>query len=194
MPDTSCSLLKRLSNPPDDEAWRQFVELYTPLIHGWLGRRFLPAAETDDLTQDVLGVVVRELPRFEHNGQPGAFRLWLRTITVHRLRDYWRSRRHRQEGTGDPSIQDQLDRLQDPSSDLSRQWDQEYNRHVVRSLLEQIRPGFKARTWQAFHAVVLQGEPPATVAVRLNTSVNAILLAKSRVLHRLRQAAEGLVE
>lgn len=194
MVDTSVNLLRRLRHEPDDEAWRRLVELYTPFIHGWLRPHFLSAAETDDLTQEVLAVVVRELPRFEHNGRSGAFRHWLRTTTAHRLRDYWRSRRYRPQATGDSEFQKQLEELEDPSSDLSRQWDQEHDRHVVASLLERLRPAFEPLTWQAFRAVMLDGESPAAAAARLNMSVNAVLLAKSRVLRRLRQEAEGLVE
>jgi len=193
MADTSLSLLERLRLRPDDASWRRLVDLYTPLIHHWLRGRLVPAADADDLGQEVLVVLLRELPRFEHTGRPGAFRSWLRTITVHRVRDFWRSRGYRPEATGDSAFLDRLDELEDPGGGLTRLWDEEHDRHVVRRLLELIRSDFQPTTWQAFEGVMQLGEAPAAVADRLGLSVNAVLLAKSRVLARLRREAEGLV-
>src|SRR5437870_2279853 len=84
MHETSASLLDRLRRPKAGEAdWRRLVDLYTPLIRGWLRRHAdLPPGDADDVVQDVLAVVVRRLPDFEHNQRTGAFRAWLRTITV----------------------------------------------------------------------------------------------------------------
>ncbi len=186
MPETSVSLLDRLRQRPDAESWRRLVDVYTPLIRGWLGRHDVPAHDADDLTQEVLAVLVRELPRFEHAGRKGAFRSWLRAVTVHRLRDYWRARQAR------PEIDAALDRLADPHSDLSRLWDLEHDRHVARRLLALIEPQFEAATFRAFRRQVLDGERAADVAAELGVSVNAVLLAKSRVLRRLRQELRGL--
>ena len=88
MVETSPSLLDRLSRRPDDADWRRLVALYTPLLHAWLGRHGLQPSDLDDLTQEVLGVVVQKLPEFRHNRRVGAFRAWLRTITVHCLRRF----------------------------------------------------------------------------------------------------------
>jgi len=85
MSDTSASLLQRLREQPDGDAWRRLVFLYTPLLRQWLARHGLQSSDIDDLTQEVLTVVVRELPQFQHNQREGAFRRWLRTILVHRL-------------------------------------------------------------------------------------------------------------
>jgi RNA polymerase sigma-70 factor (ECF subfamily) len=170
------------------------VDLYTPLIRGWLRRHLLPEVDADDLIQEVLTVVVRELASFRHNGRAGAFRSWLRAVTVYRLRDFWRARRYRPEATGASDFLDKLAQLEDPDSGLSRLWDDEHDRHVIRHLLDVVRPGFERITWQAFEGVMLRGEPSAVVARRLGISVNAVLLAKSRVLARLRRDARGLVD
>jgi RNA polymerase sigma factor (sigma-70 family) len=194
MSDTSFSLLKRLRLQPDAESWRRLVELYTPLIHGWLRRHGVSATDADDLTQEVMAVVVRELPRFEHNQKRGAFRNWLRTITVHRLRMLWRSRHSRPIATGDSDFLKMLDELEDPESDLTRRWDQEHDQHVAQRLMELVEPHFEPATWKAFRRVVLDGVKAAVAAAELGISVNAVLLAKSRVLSRLRQEMEGLTD
>src|SRR5262249_53597363 len=141
--------------------------------------------------QDVLAVLVRELPRFEHSRNPGAFRAWLRSITINRLRATWHSRR---PAAGGGAVAEQLLQLEDPSSPLSRAWDEEHDRPVVTTLLDAIRLEFQPPTWRAFEATVRDGRTAAEVAAELGLSVNAVLIAKSRVLKRLRQKSEGLIE
>lgn len=187
--DTSASLLQRLCDGPNPDGWRELVDLYSPLIRTWLGRHLLQAADADDLTQQVLTVVVGKLPAFRHNGRCGAFRAWLRSITVNTLRSFRRSR----PGPTPGGFDDLLDRLQDPASELSRQWDREHDEHVTRCALRAIRPEFKPATWLAFHRLVLDETDPQTTAAELGLTVNAVLIAKSRVLARLRRELSGLV-
>src|SRR5205814_920513 len=141
--------------------------------------------DADDLVQEVMSVVVRELPGFQHDQRQGAFRCWLRTITVHRLRDFWRGRKYRPEASGDSDLEKRLEQLEDPASGISRLWDQEHDQHVLRRLLELIQLEFSSATWEAFRRVTLDEKRPAEVAAELGTTVNAVLLAKSRVLRRL---------
>jgi RNA polymerase sigma-70 factor (ECF subfamily) len=194
MSETSASLLERLRLQPAAADWQRLLDLYEPLIRGWLRRHGLQAPDADDLVQDVLGVVVRELPHFEHNHRPGAFRNWLRTITAHCLRRFWRARLYRPDAAGGSGWEQHLAQLEDPASGLSRLWDEEHDRHVVRRLLERIEPDFQPSTWRAFCRLVLDGVPAAAVAAELGLSVNAVLIAKSRVLQRFRQEARGLLD
>jgi RNA polymerase sigma-70 factor (ECF subfamily) len=194
MAETSVSLLDRLRLQPDEDSWKRFVDLYVPLIRGWLGRYSVKPEDAEDLAQEVMAVVLRELPQFRHNQQRGAFRNWLRNVTVNRLRAQWRARRGRVAPTGDSAVADMLDQLTDPSSSLSRLWDQQHDQHVARRLMELIQPQFEPKTWQAFRRVVIDGIKPAFVAHELGLSVNAVLLAKSRVLRRLRQEMQGLTD
>jgi RNA polymerase sigma-70 factor (ECF subfamily) len=187
-------LLERLRTEPDDAAWQRLVELYTPLIHGWLRRHFVQVHDAEDLTQDVLRVVVRELKSFQHNQRAGAFRAWLRTITVNCLRAQWRKRQGQAEASADSAMAQQLEQLEDPRSGLSRLWDDEHDRHVMTRLLEAIACEFNPTSWQAFERHVLDGEAASDVAAALGVSVNVVLLAKSRVLRRLRQEAQGLLD
>jgi RNA polymerase sigma-70 factor (ECF subfamily) len=192
--ETSISLLDRLRCESADQDWRRLVDLYTPLIRGWLQREQVRPQDVEDLVQEVLSVVVREMPRFEHSRRTGAFRCWLRTITVHRLRDFWRLRRGMPEAVGDSDFLNRLDQFEDPDSDLSRQWDEEHDRFVVGRLLQLMEAQFEPSTVRAFRGVMLEGRSAAEVAESLGLSVNAVLLAKSRVLQRLRQEARGLVD
>jgi len=193
--ETSFSLLERLRQPErDDAAWNRLVALYTPLIQGWLRRYAVESADADDLAQEVLSTVHREIPQFQHNRHAGAFRCWLRTITVNRIRAFWRTRRSQRLLTTDSHLEQELAQLEDPASGLSKVWDQQHDQHVLRRLLELVEPEFSPAIWLAFQRLALDGLEAARVAAELGTTTNAVLLAKSRVLRRLRQEARGLVD
>jgi RNA polymerase sigma factor (sigma-70 family) len=191
--ETSVSLLERLAGAPTDDDWRRLLDLYQPLLRAWLARAGVPAADADDLVQEILLVVFREVGGFERRGQ-GAFRAWLRTILIHRVRNYFRASQNRPAATGGSDFLRSLDELESPDSVLSRLWDREHDEHVAESLLRRVQPDFAPATWQAFRRHVLEGEPPARVAQELGLSLNSVLQAKSRVLKRMRQELAGLVE
>lgn len=188
-PPTSQSLLQRARDRGDAASWRRLTDLYTPLVRRWVRRAGVGETDLDDVVQEVLTALVRDLPRFEHNRRAGAFRAWLRTITVHRVRTHWQARPPAIAGSPEA-----LAELEDPESPLSRAWDEEHDRHVLGSLLESIRLEFQPATWRAFERQVRDGVSPAEVAGEVGLSVNAVLVAKSRVLKRLRQKAAGLVD
>jgi RNA polymerase sigma-70 factor (ECF subfamily) len=187
-PTTSVSLLQRLHDRSDALAWEKLVKVYVPLMQVWLRTAGLQPADCDDLTQQVFQVLNRKVAEFKHNGHTGAFRTWLHSVTRNVLRDFYRSRPMPEAASAI------LDQLAHPTSDLSRQWDDEYNHHVIRGLLELIQPEFNASTMQAFRRVVLDEVPAAVVAEELGLSVNAVLIAKSRVLARLRREGQGLAD
>jgi RNA polymerase sigma-70 factor (ECF subfamily) len=194
MPETPASLLERLRLRPDAASWQRLVEVYTPLIRNWLRPYQLQFSDADDLTQEVLTVLVRELPNFRHDLRQGAFRRWLRTITVNRLRTFWRGRKTRPVTSGNVDFEQVLDQLEKADSDLSRRWDEEHDRHVVRRLLELIEPEFEPTTWQAFRMLTLEEKPTVAVAATLGITPNAARIAKSRVLNRFRQEIDGLID
>jgi RNA polymerase sigma-70 factor (ECF subfamily) len=191
--ETSASLLERLRSASDEAAWRRLDDLYRPLIRRWLLRDPGLGGESDDIVQDVMEVLVRELPGFQRQ-RTGSFRRWLRTITAHRLSAHYRARKHRPVALAAPPDECPLAELADPSSELSRQWDEEHDRYVLRRLLDLIAPQFEPSTLAAFRRVACDGAQPAQAAEELGLSLNAVLLAKSRVLSRLRQEAAGLVD
>lgn len=193
MNETSLSLLNCLRRSPESESWTRLVELYAPLIKTWLRKYEVQESDVEDLVQEVLLAVSKDLAKFEHNGQPGAFRGWLKAILVNRLRNFWRARDRRREARGDSDIDQRLAELENPASELSRLWDGEHDRYVLRHLLKLVKPHFAPNTWMAFYRVALKGERTRDVATEMQISLNAVVTAKSRVLRRLRQEAEGLV-
>ena len=193
MDATRPSLLLRAQGG-DQSAWQTLTTLYRPLIVGWLHYQSVPAHEIDDLVQDILLAVVRSLPSFAHTGQRGAFRAWLRSITRNRSSDFWNTRGRQALASGDSGVADTLRQLEDPGSELNRRWDEEHDRYVLRCLLDLMELEFEAGTVQAFRRVALEGAASADVARELGLSVGAVYVAKSRILHRLREVAEGLLD
>lgn len=195
MSDTSASLLDGLKQQPNGHAWARLVDLYTPVLKGWLKRYdALAPADVDDLVQEVLLAVARDLPQFDHAGRPGAFRAWLRTVLVHRLKHFWRSRQRRPQAVGGSDFAGELGQLEDAGTPISRLFDREHDTRLVGRLLEMVRVQFTPATWQAFRRQVLDGLPATEVAAELGMPLHSVYAAKSRVLHALREQARGLVD
>ena len=147
--ETSASLLERLRTAPDEVSWRRLDDLYRPLIRRWLKRDPSLGAEADDVVQQVMSVIVRELPGFQRQ-RIGSFRSWLRTVTAHRLAAHYRSRQNRPQAMGAFRDECPLTDLADPTSELARQWDEEHDRYVLRRLMDLIAPQFEPKTLEAF--------------------------------------------
>jgi RNA polymerase sigma factor (sigma-70 family) len=194
MDETSLSLLDRLKTENDSETWNRLHQLYAPLLRSWLGKYDIQASDMDDVIQEVLMTVAAEGESFQHNGRTGAFRSWLRSILVNRLRSFWRARGRRPQADGGSEIANRINQLEDPGSELSRLWDRQHDQYVLQRLLTISESKFSPTTWKAFYHVTILHERPDEVAANLDISLNAVFIAKSRVLSKLRQEADGLVE
>jgi RNA polymerase sigma-70 factor (ECF subfamily) len=191
---TSFSLLERASSSQDTDAWNRLVAVYAPLMRRWLRSYGVQEADAEDLIQEVLSVVLAELPSFQHNERTGAFRNWLRRILVNRLRGFWRRRNLEPSVPGTTSFAERLAELEDDNSNASRIWNAEHDRHVLSQLIAEVRPRVLDKTWEAFRRQVLEGERADVVAAQLDMPVNSVYVARSRVLSILRREAAGLVE
>jgi RNA polymerase sigma-70 factor (ECF subfamily) len=187
MSSTPHSLIVRLQEPGNREAWPRFVELYTPLLVYWARQLGLQEADAADLIQEVFAVLLRELPRFRR--QPGKrFRGWLWTVFRNKHREGQRRQASRPAETAGP-LPDTLDAPEADTLD-----EEEYRQYLVNRALDLMRTEFEPATWQACWQLVSDGRPAAEVAAALGLSVNAVYLAKSRVLRRLREELDGLLE
>ncbi len=191
---TPISLLELARLSPDGPSWHQLVEIYGGLIEKWLVQRGLPQQDVDDVRQEVMAVVVRELPRFEHNGRTGAFRNWLRTITANRLSQFWDKKARNRAVTSGPSVGEMAEQLQDPQSDISLMWEVEHDRFVLEQLLQMISNKFQEKSVTAFRWLALEQREADQVAADLGLTINAVRIAQSRVLRALRDLGAGLIE
>ena len=106
-------------------------------------------------------------------------------MTVNQVNQLWR-RQQRERSVGRVVEQPLIDGLLDPNNHLSQIWDEEFNRCLLRRLLDSVEPEFAPATWKAFQLRVLEEKSTDEVARELGLSKNAVDIAKSRVLARLR--------
>ncbi len=188
MLSTSASLLQRLREPDHHQAWEQFVELYAPLIFHW-GRRYgLGEADAADLVQEVMAKLVVRLPQFQYDPHK-RFRSWLRTVTLNTARDLHRRRPWQALAT---VAQQAASPEAVPPDDLFEE--KEYRAFLIQRALELMQRHFQETTWRACWEHVVQGRPAADVARELGISPNAVYIAKYRVLRKLRQELQGLLD
>jgi RNA polymerase sigma-70 factor (ECF subfamily) len=185
MNSTPASLLERLRQPDQPDAWHRLAELYTPLLYYWARRRGLQETDAADLVQEVFLILLRKMPEFEYDPQR-SFRAWLRTITLNKLRERQRKARPAQ------AAEEALDGLAD-ERDAERFWDGEYRQQLVRRALDLLEGEFQPMTWQAFWQHGWLGRPAPRVAAELGLTPGAVRAARLRVVCRLRQELDGLL-
>jgi RNA polymerase sigma-70 factor (ECF subfamily) len=187
MDTTSVSLLERLRQPGAHEAWARFVHLYTPLLYYWARRLGLREQDAADLVQDVFTVLVRKLPEFTYD-RDRSFRGWLHTVFLNK----WHEAGPRADplpGAGPAG----LSGVASPDN-VAALGEAEFRQHLMMRALQLMQADFEPSTWRACWEHVVCDRPAAEVARELGITVNAVYLAKSRVLRRLRQELAGLLE
>jgi RNA polymerase sigma-70 factor, ECF subfamily len=179
--ETPVSLLERLCRRPDPGSWQRFVSLYAPLVYRWGHRVGLQDQDAADLVQDVFTTLVQVLPTFAYDRRRG-FRRWLRTVTLNR----WRDTRKRPEMRALPED------LPAEASDAF--WEVEYRQELARRAMKLMQTDFQPTTWRAFWEHTVVGRSASDVAAELGITVGAVYAAKFRVLQRLREELDGLLD
>ena len=184
MDSTSLNPLEQLSKPAGEDQWDRFMRRYTPLLAYWARRVGLQDQDADDLVQEVLIVIVRKLPglRFQSGG---SFRGWMRTVLINK----WRDRLERRKvvplkGDVQTQVPEGADTLEE----------REHQLYILGHALRLMASAFEPATWQACWETVVCGRPATQVAAELGITVNAVYLAKSHVLRRLREDLQGLMD
>jgi RNA polymerase sigma-70 factor (ECF subfamily) len=189
---TRPSLLARIKDTGDRQAWAEFVDIYAPLIYGYALKHGLQDADAADLTQEVLRAVARSAARLNYDPTRGTFRGWLFRVVRNELADFGAARRRHRPGSGDTAVKRRLEEEPAPSEDEVAAWEREYERQLFALACEQVRRDFQESTWQAFWLTAIQGKSGKEVAGVLGLTTAAVYLAKRRVTERLRQQIEYL--
>ena len=186
---TSASLLQRLRQPQQGDAWARFVALYTPLLLIWAHKAGLTADDASDHVQDVFVDLVQELPKFMYDRERGKFRCWLYTLFHNKIRDRFRRKRVVVGQANDAELASLA-----ASADPNAFTEEEHLQYIVRRVLEVMKADFEPTTWQACWEYVANDLPAKTVAQRLGISENAVFSAKARVLRRVREELPEFLE
>jgi RNA polymerase sigma-70 factor (ECF subfamily) len=191
VPPTQPSLLVRLKDARDREAWERFVDLYAPLVYAFVRKRGLQDADAADLTQDVLRQVASAAKSLIYDPRRGSFRSWLFTVVRNRLTDHWRSAARREVGSGDSDQWRRMSEQLATESD-SAEWDAAYERQLLEYAARQVRADFSEATWSAFWQTAVEGREGRAIAEELGLSVAAVYLARGRVMNRLKEQVRWL--
>ena len=188
-PETRRSLVLRLRTPSHDEAWREFVAIYEPLIYRLARTKKLQHADAQDLVQEVFAAVGQAIDRFDPDSDRGSFRGWLFRIARNLMVNFL-SRQKGPRGTGDSGMMQRLEEQVSDDKEATTLFGIEYQREVFRWAAEQTKPQFQEATWRAFWLTGVEGESIETVARMLGKSPGSVRIAHCRVLARLKQHAQ----
>jgi RNA polymerase sigma-70 factor (ECF subfamily) len=194
-PLTRVTLLVRLRDGRDADAWKEFFDLYGPVIHRFARNRGLQDADAADLMQDVLRSVARNAAKMEYDPKRGTFRGWLYTVTRNKIYNFLNGQRIRPRASGDEDSHERLGSLPARDDDgPDADWEREYQRRLTDRAMEVVKVEFQPATWQAFWGTAVEGKAAGEVGAGLKMSAGAVYVAKSRVLARLRDEVKKMMD
>lgn len=182
---TRQSLLSRLRDWDDQEGWRDFFDTYWRLIYTVARRAGLSEAEAQDVVQETLVVVAKQMPGFRYDPARGSFKAWLHTVIRGRLARHWRKsaadaqvteRTGNCDGDGEGGDADPL-----AASDFEANWQAEWEQNLLQSALRRVQAKVSARQFLLFSLAVFKEVPVATIRERYEASLAQVYLAKHRV-------------
>ncbi len=188
-PETRASLILRLHNRADLDAWQEFTEIYYPLVFRLVRSKGFQHSDALDVAQEVLLRVAGAVERWEPDPEKGTFRGWLFRIARNLMIDFL----HRDQRSPLASADHLVELQVDPSTLESQTFDLEFQRQVFAWAAKRIRPSFQEATWQAFWRTAVGEESAATVADQLGMSVGAVYIARTRVMQKLRSEVQRLI-
>lgn len=183
-PETRHSLIQRLQDGGDNAAWEEFASIYRPIIVRIALRKQLQLDDAEDLAQQVLMLVLKNISKWKKDPTRARFRTWLQTVVRNAMINAL-SRRPKDQASGGTTSLEQLHQSPDKSDSL---WfDLEWERQTLRWVAQQVRSEFESSTWTAFWDTAIEEWSAQEVAERIGKSVGAVYIARSRVMQRIKQ-------
>lgn len=190
---TRRSLLSRLKDWDDQDSWRDFFELYWRLIFDVARKSGLSESDAQDVVQETILAVAKQMPEFRYDPTRGRFKSWLCQITRRRIAD--RLRRHYREprAPGEPQPEESLESVQDPTVEsMDALWEQEWKQHLYQLAVERVKRRVRPEHFQIFDLYVIQGWPVTKVAKALGVSLPLIYVTRHRIGSQLKQEIKRL--
>lgn len=190
-PLTRASLLIQIRDGSNHSAWREFMNLYGPVVYGFARKRGLQDADAADLMQDVMRSVASAIGDLDYDRSRGSFGGWLFTITRNKIFNFLSARRIRPRAAGDTATNQLLNSTPDVN-DGAETWELEYQRRITALAIERIQQEFQENTWLAFRMTAIEGIAAGDAAQQIGMSPGAVYVAKSRVLARLKDEVDAI--
>lgn len=188
---THASLLHRLRDLRDEQAWQTFWERYRPKMHAWARGCGLKEDDAAEITSMVLAKLVKAMPEFEYDPRR-RFRSWLKTVVRNAVKDFWRAEGRCPGGRGGGDADKDLDWIEDPlvADSLVEQLNDrlESEERAAQAVIDQVKARVEPKTWSAFWMMAVEQRKGTEVSVQLGMPVASVHVAKSRVSAMLREA------
>lgn len=186
---TRATLLERMKDLNDQASWQQFFDIYWRLIYGVARKAGLSDAEAQDVVQETMSAIAKQMPGFVYNPAIGTFKAWLMTLTRWRIVDQFRKRGplvSRQPGTSVHT--DTIERIPDEKSlDWDAIWEADWEKSLLEAAMAHVQRHLDPQKFQIFDFYVNREWPPEKVARTFNVSINQVYLVKNRVTELLRE-------
>src|ERR1043166_105662 len=195
---TRQSLITRLKNWDDSEGWQSFFDTYWKLIYSVAVKSGLNEKDAEDIVQETVMSVARQMPGFRSNRAFGSFKTWLLVLARRRIVDHLRKQGRaprnyspsRRTRTGASRI---VEKLPDPAGDpVAAIWEDEWQKNVLAAAIENVKGKVDAKQFQMFDCYAMRGWPVHEVAKNLQATVGKIYPAKSRVAALIRNEVRRL--
>jgi RNA polymerase sigma factor (sigma-70 family) len=184
---TRYSLLSRLQNWDDQASWRDFFDTYWRLIYSIALKSGLTETEAQDVVQETIISVAKDIHKFRRDRSLGSFKGWLRNLTRWRIADQLRRRIKLPQGNpvatdgSDSSLE--IAQIPDPAAGaLDEIWEHEWRANLFEAAVERVKRIVKEEHFQVFDLHVVREWPARRVAAALDISVGQVYLAKFRIL------------
>jgi RNA polymerase sigma-70 factor, ECF subfamily len=177
----------------DGEAFVKITSLFGGLVYHWCRRAGLSPEDSEDVSQQIFLSVSRGLPGFKRVEPSDSFRGWLRIITRSRIMDFFRDNNRREVSVGGTSFLERVNSIVEQDDEPINEERMETNILVERAM-SLLQSEFSANDCKAFHMLVIDAIAPREVAEKLGLSVNSVYIAKSRILKRMRDEFDDLID
>ena len=179
---TRSSLLERLRDLDNKAGWNQFFDAYWHLLYRVALRTGLTPHAAEDVVQDTVVAVAREIGKFEYDRRQGTFKGWLFTVLHRRIADHCRKQKRQLPQNTDSNAAINLETLPDPNGvDLERIWSEEWATNLVSTALGRVRHRISDRDYQIFHCITIQGWTVLQTCRQLQLNPAQVYVAKHRV-------------
>lgn len=182
---TRSSLVNRLSNWSDHGGWQDFFDHYWKLIYAVAVKAGLTDAEAQDVVQETVVAVAKQMREGGYDRTKSSFKNWLCLITRRRIIDHFRRRtklKKRPPASETTSRTDTIARVPDPASlELDAVWDEEWRKNLVDAAIERVKQQVSSKQFQIFDLAVLKDLPVREVTKLLKVNAAQVYLARHRV-------------
>lgn len=180
---TMHTLIRRACDPHDEKAWRDFVEQYRRFILFILREMNIHTDEIEDLSQQILVTLTRDLPGYDSS--KGRFRGWLSAVIRHAALSHLTKMRYRTKRMADYIEDREVDWLNDRNeSETSLMIENEWAAYVGKLAMDRVSTAFRGNAMEAYE-LFLDGHSAAEISARTKLTVSSVYTLRKRVKRRL---------